>query len=179
MGNKIDNLTRELDLYIKQNYRPEGFKLKDFFDAIGDGSRYATGAPTIGAKWTLDFLLKKLELTFTEQLLELIEKKGRKPAEVYAKAGVTKSHFAKMKADKDYHPSKETALAFAIALHLNLDETVDLIKRAGYTLSHSSESDLIVEFFIENKIYNIDEINNQLYNRGHKTLTNWRKSKDE
>ena len=93
--------------------------------------------------------------------------------------GLTRSHFAKIKADKGYHPTKETALAFAIALHLNLNETDDLLKRAGYSLSHSNESDLIVEFFIGRGIYNIDDINNQLDIRGHKPLTNWRKSTDE
>ncbi|MBO6179957.1 MAG: XRE family transcriptional regulator [Selenomonadaceae bacterium] len=173
-------ITRELDLYIKQNYRSEGFKLKDFFDAIGDGRTFATGTPsTGGAKWALSFLLDKMELTFAEKLLELIEEKGRKPAEVYTKAGISRFSFSKIKTDKDYHPTKETALALAVALHLDLDETSDLIKRAGFTLSHSSESDLIVEFFIEREVYNIDEINYQLDYRGHKTLTNWRKSKDE
>ena len=174
-----EKLTQELDLYIKQNYRPKGFKLKDFFDAVGAGRRYATGTPTIGAEWALSFLLDKLEMTFSEKLLQLIEKKGRRPAEVYTKAGVTKAHFSKIKADKDYHPTKETALAFAIALHLDLDEAADLLKRAGYTISHSSESDIIVEFFIERGKYNIDEINFQLDSRGHRTLTNWRRPADK
>ena len=170
-------LTRELDLYIKQNYRPEGFKLKDF---IGVGTVGATiGTPMGGAKWALSFLLDKLEMTFSEKLIQLIERKGRKPAEVYTKAGVTKAHFSKIKADKDYPPTKETALAFVIALHLDLDEAADLLKRAGYTLSHSSESDIIVEFFIERGAYNIDDINYQLDIRGHRTLTNWRKSTEK
>ena len=102
-------LTRELDLYIKQNYRPEGFKFKDF---IGVGTVGATiDAPMGGAKWALSSLLDKLEMTFSEKLIQLIEKKGRKPAEVYTKAGVTKAHFSKIKADKDYHdmiPLKQT-----------------------------------------------------------------------
>ena len=96
----------------------------------------------------------------------------------YNKAGIAKSVFSKIKSDSDYHPTKETALAFAVALHLNLEETSDLIGRAGYTISHSSESDLIVEYFIEHRMWNIDEINYQLDFRGHKTLTNWRKTKD-
>ena len=79
----------------------------------------------------------------------------------------------------DHHPTKETALAFVIALHLDFDEAADLLKRAGYTLSHSSESDIIVESFIERGAYNIDDINYQLYSRGHRTLTNWRKPADE
>ena len=170
-----DVLTRELNAYIRKNLRPEGVKLQDILDI---NIRHATAPGLGGAKWALDFLLKNLELTFSEKLLELIEAKGRKASEIYAKAGITKTHFSKIKADKDYHPTKETALAFAIALHLDLDETTDLLRRAGYSISHSSESDLIVEFYIKKGVYNIDRINNQLDLRGHKTLTNWRKTKD-
>ena len=174
---KNDSLTMELDLYIKQNYRSAGFCLKDFIG--GMRPTYATGGHHGGAKWALDFLLKKLELSFSEKLMNLIESNGIKPADVYTKAGLTRAHFSKIKADKGYHPTKETALAFAIALHLDMDETADLLKRAGYSLSHSNESDLIVEFFINRGIYSIDEINNQLDIRGHKPLTNWRKPADE
>ena len=170
-----DVLTRELAAYIRKNLRPEGLKLQDILDI---NIRHATAPGLGGAKWALDLLLKKLELTFSEKLLELIEAKGRKASEIYARAGITKTHFSKIKADKDYHPTKETALAFAIALHLDLDETTDLLRRAGYSISHSSESDLIVEFYIKKGVYNIDRINNQLDLRGHKTLTNWRKTKD-
>lgn len=170
-----DALCRELDLYIRQNLRPEGVKIRDFF---GGGVQHAAGPSLGGAKWALDFLLKNLELTFSEKLMELIEEKGRTASEIYAKAGIARPHFSKIKKDKDYHPTKETALAFAIALHLDIEETTDLLRRAGYSISHSSESDLIVEFYIKKGIYNIDRINNQLDLRGHKTLTNWRKTKD-
>ena len=176
MNEETNNLSRELDIYIRQNFRPEEASFGDFFGSLR--GQYATGPQLSGAKWALDFILEKMELTFSEKLLQILEKKGRKPAEVYTKAGITRSNFSKIKADKDYHPTKETALAFAIALHLDLEETTDLIKRAGYTISHSSESDLIVEFFIKRRMYNVDEINNQLDLRGHKTLTNWRKTKD-
>lgn len=172
-----EELTRELNLYIKKNYRSSDFSLGKLVEGIDRPC--AIGGQSSGAKWALDFLLEKMELSFSEKLVQLIEMRGRKPADVYTKVGVTKAHFSKIKADTEYHPSKETALAFAVALHLDLEETADLLKRAGYTLSHSSESDLIVEFFIDRGAYDIDEINNQLDNRGHKTLTNWRKTKDE
>lgn len=177
MDRRNDTLTREIDIYIDLHMYRDSLKLKDFFDVIGDGLRSA-GPGERSATWALDFLLKKMELTFSEKLLQLIERKGRKPSEVYTKAGVTRDLFSKIKSNKDYHPTKETSLALAIALHLDLEETADLIKRAGYTISHSSESDLIVEFFIDRGMYNIDEINNQLDLRGHKTLTNWRRNRD-
>lgn len=171
---QYDRLTLEIDDYIRQYLCSDGLRYSSFAT-----DRLATEPSISGAGWALDFLLKKLEPTFSESLMELIEKKGRTPAEIYTKAGVTKSHFAKIKADKDYHPSKETALAFAVVLHLGLKETAELIKRAGYTLSHSNESDLIVEYFITKGIYSVDSINEQLCLRGHKPLTNWRKLKDE
>lgn len=175
MAMENDVLTRELAAYIRKNLRPEGLKLQDILDInIRHGAAPGLG----GAKWALEFLLKNLERTFSEKLIELIGEKGRKASEIYVKAGITKTHFSKIKADKDYHPTKETALAFAIALHLDIEETSDLLRRAGYSISHSSESDLIVEFYIKKGIYNIDRINNQLDLRGHKTLTNWRKTKD-
>lgn len=170
-----DLLSQELDIYIKRHLRPEGIKLRYFW---GIDVQHATGPSTGGVKWALDFLLKSLELTFSEKLMELIAEKGRTASEIYTKAGITKTHFSKIKSDKEYHPTKETALAFAIALHLDLDETTDLLRRAGYSISHSSESDMIVEFYIKKGIYNIDRINNQLDLRGHKPLTNWRKIKD-
>ena len=121
-------------------------------------------------------LLKKMEDSFSEHLLYLIERTGRKPSEIYTKAGVTKAHFSKIRTDKKYHPTKETALAFAIALHLSLADAQDLLRRAGYTLSHSSESDLIVEFFLVQRKYNVDLVNICLDHYGHKPLTNRRGS---
>ena len=91
---------------------------------------------------------------------------------------MTKAHFSKIRTDKKYHPTKETALAFAIALHLSLADAQDLLRRAGYTLSHSSESDLIVEFFIVHRKYNVDQVNFCLDHYGHKPLTNRRESVD-
>ena len=67
--------------------------------------------------------------------MALIEEKGRTASEIYTKARITKTHFSKIKSDKEYHPTKETALAFAIALHLDWDETADPLRRAGYSIA--------------------------------------------
>ena len=135
-------------------------------------------SPSIDLFGAINGLLKKMEDSFSEHLLYLIERTGRKPSEIYTKAGVTKAHFSKIRTDKNYHPTKETALAFAIALHLSLDDAQDLLRRAGYALSHSSESDLIVEFFILHRKYNVDQVNLCLAHYGHKPLTNRRESVD-
>ena len=174
MAMENDVLTRELNAYIRKNLRPEGVKLQDILDI---NIRHATAPGLGGAKWALDFLLKNLELTFSEKLLELIEAKGRKASEIYVKAGITKTHFSKIKADKDYHPTKETALAFVMALHLNMEAAMDLLKRAGYALSQSSKSDIIVAYFLEHGIYKLDTVNEALYSFGCKPLSNWRATK--
>ena len=173
MSREDDALSRELDIYIRKHLHSEGITLKDFLNL---GGQYATGSNSSGAKWALEFLLKNLELTFSEKLVELIEEKGRKPSEIYTKAGITKTHFSKIRSDKDYHPTKETALAFAVVLHLSLEDTEELIGRAGFTLSNSSKRDLIVKCFIERGIYDVDEINYNLDKRGLGTLTNRRNS---
>ena len=111
----------------------------------------------------LDDLLAHLDAAFAETLLKLIDRSGKKDAEVYKKANVDRKLFSKIRNNPDYKPSKSTAIAFAIALELNLDETRDLIARAGYALSSSSKFDVIIEYFIGQKKYDIFEINEALF----------------
>jgi len=134
--------------------------------------------PSVDILGAINGQLCTMEDSFSERLLYLIERTGRNPAEIYTKAGVTKAHFSKICTDKYYHPTKETALAFAIALHLSLADAQDLLRRAGYTLLHGSESDLIVEFFLVQRKYNVDLVNICLDHYGHKPLTNRRGSVD-
>lgn len=125
----------------------------------------AMQAPTCAAmpSVSLDKFLESKEATFAVTLVELISKSGKKNSEIYKKANVDKKLFSKIVNNVNYHPSKETALSFAIALQLDLAQTQDLIGRAGYTLSHSSKFDLIIEYFIREKNYNIFEINEVLF----------------
>jgi len=111
----------------------------------------------------LKAFLKQKYAGFAVTLVDLIERSGKKNSEIYKKANVDKKLFSKIINNVKYHPSKQTAIAFAIALELDLEETQDLIGRAGYTLTHSSKFDLIIEFFILNKNYNIFEINEVLF----------------
>ena len=86
---------------------------------------------------------------FAETLLELIDKTGKKDSEIYNKANVSRQHFSKIRNNPDYKPTKTTAIAFAIALELDMEQTQDLIGRAGYTLTRSSKFDVIIMYFIQ------------------------------
>lgn len=123
-----------------------------------------TAAPRATKKaMSLEDMLRQQDKGFTETLLQLIDKTGKKDSEVYKKANLSKQHFSKIRNDPNYKPKKTTAVALAVALELDLDGTRDLIGRAGYALTNSSKFDLIVRFFIEQKNYNIVQINMALY----------------
>ena len=119
-------------------------------------------APAPAAK-SLDDLLIHLDAGFSETLLKLIDRSGKKDSEIYKKANVDRKLFSKIRNNPDYKPSKTTVLAFAVALELNLAETKDFLARAGFALSHSSKFDVIIEYFIKQKKYDIFEINEALF----------------
>ena len=112
---------------------------------------------------SLPDFLKQADAGFTETLLKLIDRAGKKDSEIYKKANLSKQHFSKIRNNQDYKPTKQTAIALALALELDLEQTKDLIGRAGYALSNSSKFDLIIRYFIEQKNYNVVEINMALY----------------
>ena len=111
----------------------------------------------------IDDLMSQMDETFSQRLLRMIKERNMSEAEAYKKAYVDRRHFSKIKKDDYYAPNKKTVLAFAIALELTLDETKDLLQSAGYALSRSSKFDIIIVYFIENKNYNMFDINDVLY----------------
>ena len=112
---------------------------------------------------SLEDMLKQADAGFTETLLKLIDKAGKKDSEIYKKANLSKQHFSKIRNNPNYKPTKSTAIALALALELDLEQTKDLIGRAGYALNNSSKFDLIIRYFIEQGNYNVVEINIALY----------------
>lgn len=121
----------------------------------------APAAAAFGAD--LSDMLSSLDASFSETVLALIDARGLRDAEVYKRANISRQLFSNIRGDASYRPTKKTALALAIALELTLDETNDLLSRAGYALSHSSKADVIVEYFITIHEYNLFTINEALF----------------
>ncbi|SOE75586.1 O-acetyl-ADP-ribose deacetylase (regulator of RNase III), contains Macro domain [Fibrobacter sp. UWT3] len=119
---------------------------------------------------SLDDILAKPGETFCDKLFNLIHEKNLDDVDVYKKANLDRKHFSKIRSNVKYKPTKKTALALAIALHLNMDETKDLLARAELALSPSNRGDLVVSYFIERGMYDIWEINNMLFKFGLPTL---------
>ena len=101
--------------------------------------------------------------TFSEMLLRLIKESGEKNSTIYNRANIDRRHFSKIATHEDYQPSKQTVLAFAIALKLDFERTKDLLAVAGFSLTKSNIADLIVSFFIEYKIFDVDLVNRILH----------------
>lgn len=155
-----EKLFRGIASYIDDHY-------VDLWEATaGDRQRRTMPAPmaaSVPMGVSLPEFLRQEDAGFTETLLKLIDKTGKKDAEIYKKANLSKQHFSKIRNNPHYRPSKQTAIALALALELNLDQTKDLIGRAGYALTNSSKFDLIIRYFIERGQYNVVEINMALY----------------
>lgn len=121
---------------------------------------------TMATNRNIDDLMSQMEETFSQRLLRMIDERGMTDSEVYTKAYVDRRHFSKIRKDVNYAPNKKTVLAFTIALELSLDEAKDLLRSAGFALSRSSKMDIIVAYFLQNKIYDMFEINDVLYAYG-------------
>ena len=119
-------------------------------------------------------LLQKLEdninQTFVDKLLYHIDRMNIRDSEVYKAAQLDKRLFSKIVSNREYKPSKDTAVALALALRLSIGEADDLLSRAGYTLSHSNKRDVVIEYFFRDKIYDLVLINEVLYNLDMKTI---------
>ena len=124
---------------------------------------------TPAEKVSLDDFIK-LDESFALKLIKLIDAKGISDVECYKKANVSKQTWHKLMTDKHYKPNKKTAISFAIALELSLDETQKLLSSVGFVLSDSSIFDIIIKYCLENEIYNVFEIDSVLFKYDQETL---------
>ena len=151
-----------LEEYIKANYIENSDKEIDYtvLEGLTKGAGKTFGQDKV---LTLDEIIDEVGESFHEKLFLKIDMSGMTDVEVYKRAGLDRKLFSKIRSNPAYHPKKQTVLALAIALKLNLEETMDLLSRAEYALSPGNKGDLIVKYFIEHEVYDIQAINFALY----------------
>ncbi len=153
------------------NFFASQSKQASMLECMGAAAAPEAKAALAGPKpRSLDDVVKNVSETWSESLLRMITEKGYSDTEVYKRANVDRKLFSKIRSNKNYQPKKNTAVAFALALKLNVDETKDFLMKAGYAFSPSSRADLIVEYFIGQNVYDLMMINLALFEHGQPLL---------
>lgn len=153
----------------RYSFRDE-LKTKDMYNVVEVTSLLRNYSNSNNPQELIDSLEHSVNQTFVEKLVYYIIQKGLKPAKIYKQAQIDKRLFSKIVLNHEYKPSKDTAIALALALKLSLEEALDLLSRAGYTLSHSDKRDIIIEFFFRESMFDLMDLNDVLYSLGQKII---------
>lgn len=162
-----NELQKYLDRYLKVNHKEK--RLFECLEAPQVNEDMAmAGAMPIGIHEYIND--NKQEETFQTLLFKYIDNKNLKDSDVYNKVNIDRRLFSKIRSNKDYHPSKDTIILLGIALELSEKELEELLNIASYSLPYNNEYDLIIRFCFINKIFDINTINEFLYDHNCKTL---------
>lgn len=161
-----NDLLNKIDLFIAENFSGSEVK-KHFADKISSCCYYLKISPP-KAKKELDKRLAKIKKTFCEYLLAYIAERGLNEVEIYKKANLDRRIFSKIRNAENYMPRKRTILAIALAMELNIDEVEEILHEGGFALSFTKKEDVIIRYFIENRIYDMFLINEVLDHYGFK-----------
>ena len=156
----IKNLENIVSDYIQKNFLPTGAMCFGLMGVIGIGMFNRFNTDTVKFR---EYFEQNKDESFSQKLLSLIKESGEDNSVVYKRANIDRRHFSKIINHEDYQPSKQTVIAFAIALKLGFEKTKALLASAGFTLNNSNLADVIVSAFIENKIFDVDLLNQILY----------------
>lgn len=158
-----DELLLDVDDYLLERYEKPESKL--LFQTVS--VNLDTGFDT---DMTITNIADKKVESFQDKLFQMIRDKNIDEVEMYKKGNISRQLFSKIKSEKNYHPTKNTVFLLAIGMELNIDETSELLAKAGYTFSSSSKLDLIIQYFMYHKNYNLFVINEVLDKYGFETL---------
>ena len=170
--NNRENFKERLDAYLAENFLEEDFLPEDFAaepeetfaeKTFEEPKGFYSDAPRFYSKINFKKIFEENEAeTFSEMMTRLVEESGEKNSAIYNRAQIDRQLFSRIKKNKNYQPGKDTAVALALALKLDFDKAKDFLAAAGFTLT-KSKRDLIISFFIENKIFDVAELNDYLY----------------